>query len=107
MGCFLDKNQNGIITINEIGLAIKEPLAYKPFIPKEVVVEEKLAESICETLDFFRPLAIMFMKYGKHPDKVFEQFDKNPKNYLLSTQETAALIKRYLGLKDELLESEV
>ena len=49
----------------------------------------------------------MFNKYGKTPDKVFDQFDKNPKNYLLSPPEMAAMVKRYLGLNDDLLESEI
>ena len=97
MGCYLDKDEEGLIRISDLENACQFPHKYTPFYAEVVEVKEELEESILNVLDLFRPMNLIFNQMMVTPDQVFTRYDSN-KNYLLSAAETAKLLKRYLGL---------
>ena len=106
MGCYLDKEEEGLIRISDLENACQFPPTYEPFHAEVVEVKEELEESILNVLDLFRPLNLIFKMNNQNPDQVFTLYDKN-KSYLLSRTEIAAICKHYLGLDNDLLKTEL
>jgi len=60
MGCYLDKEEEGMLRISDLEKACEAPHKYTPLHPEGVEVKEELEESILNVLDLFRPLNLIF-----------------------------------------------
>jgi len=97
---YLDKNNNGMFDLKDIGTALFDPGSFKPQKRGDSLgPAEKYSESTiyCDE-DFVKPLRFVFNVREVAAEDVFKAYDKN-KNYLMDAEELADIIKDYLGIR--------
>ena len=95
MAYYLDRDDNGVITLANLELAFG--LKYDPRPAVAMAQGGEASDSIYNAEDFIKPLKYLFELKNEKPEQVLARYDKD-KSYLLSGTELAAVVKWYTKL---------